>query len=302
MKIKHIRLASALFILLVGSVFLRDETATFALPTDRTQPDSAASALLRYQMALDEISQGHLSVARVVLEDAIHRFGNRPEFNLLLTYVLQHQGRGADAGRRAAAVAGSSSLAAAWAEQLKYAHNDPDPFDTSASPLYSRPPSAVAPVIPLAVPPLVRASQPDTRLWNLEQLMAQLVNTTRHERGLSLLVYDPGMAEVARAHSIEMRDRKYFSHFSPTAALHEPLTRYRLAFATTPRVVAENIYNAWGTRHTLTEKDIRIAHDSLMHSPGHRDNILYPAVERIGVGIVANANGDIWVTEMFAAS
>ena len=255
--------------------------------------DDIGAALLRYQMALDEIGRGHLSVARVVLEDAIRQYGDRPELNLLLTYVLQRQGRSGDAQRRAAAVAASSPMAAAWARQLKNAGNDDD---SGTIPLYGNQP------VPAPVSSIVRAGQPDNRLWNLEQHMWRLVNKERQERGLSTLFYDPDLAEVARAHSIEMRDKKYFSHISPTESLHEPLTRYQLAFHATPRVIAENIYDAWGVRHSLAENDIVIAHNTLMNSPGHRANILYPSVERIGIGIVSNATGDIWVTQMFAAS
>ena len=48
------------------------------------------------------------------------------------------------------------------------------------------------------------------------------------------------------------------------------------------------------------ESDAQAAHAALMKPPGHRSNILLPGVTRIGIGIMANATGDLWVTQMFA--
>ena len=38
-----------------------------------------------------------------------------------------------------------------------------------------------------------------------------------------------------------------------------------------------------------------------MDSPTHRENILFPRYERMGVGIVKR-NGEFWVTEMFVTN
>jgi uncharacterized protein YkwD len=110
------------------------------------------------------------------------------------------------------------------------------------------------------------------------------------------------MASVARAHSAEMRDKKYFAHQSPTPALREPLDRYIAGMGQRPRLVAENVYRVWGGRSFLTEKDVRDAHQALMDSPGHRSNILLEGATKIGIGFTANAGGDLWITQLYARS
>ena len=146
-----------------------------------------------------------------------------------------------------------------------------------------------------------RARQGNPRLATLEADLIARVNVTRRSLKLSTLRHDPLLAEVARAHSLEMRDKKYFAHESPTAGLVNPLDRYRAGFRDTPAIVAENIYRAWSTARTVpSESDILRAHNALLKSPGHRKNIVEPRVTNIGVGIVQNANGDIWITQMFS--
>jgi uncharacterized protein YkwD len=82
--------------------------------------------------------------------------------------------------------------------------------------------------------------------------------------------------------------------------LREPLDRYKAGIGKTPRLVAENVFRAWGSRSFLNDSDIRDAHKSLMNSPGHRSNILVDGATRMGIGIVANSTGDIWITQLFA--
>jgi uncharacterized protein YkwD len=145
-----------------------------------------------------------------------------------------------------------------------------------------------------------RLPQSDARLTRLENLVFSYVNAAREAAGLKPLALDSNLSAVARAHSAEMRDKNYFAHESPTENLKTPLDRYRLGIGSTPRLVAENIFRAWGSRKELTDAAALHAHNSLMNSPGHRANILRSGPTRIGIGFVANDNGDIWVTQMFS--
>ncbi|MBV9864319.1 MAG: hypothetical protein JO316_03105 [Abitibacteriaceae bacterium] len=147
---------------------------------------------------------------------------------------------------------------------------------------------------------VTRLPQTNQSLARLEYVMTQMVNAERAKVHLNALVFDSKLANVARAHSAEMRDRDYFAHQSPTPALRDPLDRYRAFFGTTPLIIAENIYRVWGSPHTPSENDIKTAHSALMNSPGHRENILRRGVTRIGIGIITNRNGDIWLTQMFS--
>jgi uncharacterized protein YkwD len=58
----------------------------------------------------------------------------------------------------------------------------------------------------------------------------------------------------------------------------------------TYRAAAENI--AWAG-------DTVQAHTALMNSPGHRANLLNPALQRIGIGIVQKGSGSVMVTQLF---
>lgn len=148
---------------------------------------------------------------------------------------------------------------------------------------------------------VIRARQGTANLAALEANMLRRVNEVRRRMKLGELKLDPLLAEVARAHSLEMRDKNYFAHESPTAGLVHPLDRYRAAFRQTPAIVAENIYRSWSTaRKPVTETDLVRGHNALLNSPGHRRNLLEPRVTRIGIGIVQNSNGDIWLTQMFS--
>lgn len=148
--------------------------------------------------------------------------------------------------------------------------------------------------------PMVTLHQSDARLLAIETELARLINQERAKRDLPLLTYDVKLSDVARAHSAEMRDEKYFSHESPTSLLQWPINRFQKGMQQTPRFVAENIYHRWGGSPGLSSDSAMQAHQSLMNSPGHKANILLSSVTRLGIGITADAKGDIWVTEMFS--
>ena len=129
--------------------------------------------------------------------------------------------------------------------------------------------------------------------------MMDMVNTERAKANLGTLQWNSDLADVARAHAAEMRDKNYFSHESPTPGLVTHLDRYRAAGHDSPRVIAENIFRAWGSPKQVALSDIQSGHEALMQSPGHRANILYRDVTQIGIGIATNTKGDIWITQMF---
>lgn len=269
------------------------QSATQATVVPTGQANNVEGALVAYQIALDQIAGGHFAEARVMLEENIRRNGDKPELNTLLAYLLQREGRSVEARAKLAAVAPTSPLAAAYSSELARAGNT-SPRGAGVTGAYT----GIVTGAPLK--PATNLGQADARLEKMEQSLAGLVNAERAKAGLGPLSYDTQLAAVARAHSAEMRDLKYFAHESPTLSLHEPLDRYRAIFNTTPSVVAENVFRAWGTQHELGNADVQSAHTALMNSPGHRENILFPNVTRIGIGIVANATGDIWITQMFS--
>jgi uncharacterized protein YkwD len=121
----------------------------------------------------------------------------------------------------------------------------------------------------------------------LEAQMLDLVNQARSEHGLRALNADPQATEVARAHARDMFARGYFSHVSPQG--QTPFDRLRQS-GLRYRAAGENLALA---------RNVAMAHQGLMNSPGHRANILRPAFGRVGIGIVDGGRHGLMVTQKF---
>lgn len=242
--------------------------------------------IANYRAALDQISAGKPENARLLLESSLQHGEISPESAVLLAYLEEKAG---DAPR---------------ARQTLQGVTAPSPFVSAYLSRFGAPNISVEVARREAVPVKGGATleSTDARITKLEKAMFQIVNAERAANKLPALDWNERLASVARAHSAEMRDKKYFAHESPTPELRHPLDRYVAAFGKTPRLVAENIFRAWGDHSFLTEKDIRDAHKSLMDSPGHRANILINGATDMGIGIAADSTGNIWLTQMFSRS
>jgi uncharacterized protein YkwD len=131
-----------------------------------------------------------------------------------------------------------------------------------------------------------RVAQPQPRP-DLETQMLELVNAERRAAGLNTVKPDPDLTQVARSHSRDMFARGYFSHFSPEGQdLGDRLQRAHLGYLS----AGENLALA-PTLYT--------AHSGLMHSPGHRANILRPQFGRLGIGILDGGSHGLMVTQAF---
>lgn len=263
-------------VLLVGGVLGATRYA-------QTQTTSDISALAQYRVALDQLSEGKRDNARLLLETAMQRGETGPETAALLAYLQEKSGDADQARQTLQGVATPTGLTSAYLYRLGGA---PTAVEVATKTQRTGNPA--------------RLESTDARITRLEKLMWQIVNGERESKRLPALAWNDDMADVARAHSAEMRDKKYFAHESPTPRLKDPLDRYVMGIGHTPRLVAENVYRAWGSRSFISEQGVRDAHKSLMESPGHRANILLDGATKIGIGITANSTGDIWVTQMFA--
>jgi uncharacterized membrane protein required for colicin V production len=122
---------------------------------------------------------------------------------------------------------------------------------------------------------------------DLEAEMLQLVNTERASRGISPLKADLELTMVARKHSADMLARGYFSHYTPEGI--DPFARMK----------KDNLrFLAAGENVALTQT-LFLAHYGLMHSPGHRANILNPAFGRLGIGIEDGGIHGLMITQDF---
>jgi uncharacterized membrane protein required for colicin V production len=121
----------------------------------------------------------------------------------------------------------------------------------------------------------------------LETTMLDLLNRERSSRGLAPLTANPKARAVARAYSADMLTRGYFSHISPEGK--SPFDRMKAAGVS---------YSSAGENLALAPT-LKQAHDGLMKSPKHRDNILSPLYRTVGIGVVDGGPYGLMITQVF---
>jgi uncharacterized protein YkwD len=120
-----------------------------------------------------------------------------------------------------------------------------------------------------------------------EAAMLALVNEARASAGLKPLVLDQALVEVARAHSSDMWSRGFFSHTNPDGL--SPFDRMSSA----------GISFGWAGENLAIAPTTAIAHQNLMDSPGHRENLLSPNFGRIGIGVAHHTDLGLIFTQAF---
>ncbi|MEU8265973.1 CAP domain-containing protein [Sphaerisporangium sp. NPDC049002] len=123
----------------------------------------------------------------------------------------------------------------------------------------------------------------------LEATAVDLTNRERMRNGCAPLRVDPRLARSARAHSLDMATRNYFSHTSPGGL--SPWDR--MARAGYSNSAAENIARGYES----ADEAVR----GWMANSGHRRNILNCKITTVGIG-VAYGFGDTWWTQDFGYS
>ncbi|WP_394232225.1 CAP domain-containing protein [Niallia oryzisoli] len=123
-----------------------------------------------------------------------------------------------------------------------------------------------------------------------EYQLFDLTNAARVVHGLPVLSWDEAVTVTARDHSTDMAQNHYFNHTnlegqSPFDRMKEDHISFRAA--------GENL--AAGQLSSI------FAHEGLMNSLGHRENILQPDFEALGVGVAFDAESRPYYTENFLA-
>ncbi len=141
---------------------------------------------------------------------------------------------------------------------------------------------------------------PDTTasITSEESQLADLLNADRSREGLAPVVIDPLLCKIAREHSQDMFERKYFDHYAPGSGPSSPTERYVAALGHRPAyaMVGENIY--YRSMTDVPTETATQAEKAFINSPGHRANIMQPKFNRVGIGFY-RANGRFWVTQLF---
>jgi len=108
-----------------------------------------------------------------------------------------------------------------------------------------------------------------------------LTNGARASHGVRALAVASDLTAIARRHSANMAARREIYHDSN---LPNEVSGWRK--------LAENV----GRGTTATG-----VHNAFMSSSAHRTHILDPAYNQIGIGAVRGSDGNLYVTEVFAA-
>jgi uncharacterized protein YkwD len=112
-----------------------------------------------------------------------------------------------------------------------------------------------------------------------ERALFDDLNRERSAKGLPALHWDAALATAAREHASRMAQRNVLSHQLPG----EPQVQDRATKA--------------GARFTTIAENIAVApnsatiHSAWMQSPHHRENILDPELNGVGIGVVKGSDG-----------
>ncbi|RSD25947.1 serine protease [Mesobacillus subterraneus] len=121
-----------------------------------------------------------------------------------------------------------------------------------------------------------------------EYQLFDLTNASRVNNGLGILGWDDQVRETARKHSADMAEKKYFSHTNLEGqSPFDRMAEDEITFS----VAGENL--AFGQFSSI------FAHEGLMNSLGHRENILKPDFELLGVGVAFGPKHEPYFTENF---
>jgi len=131
-------------------------------------------------------------------------------------------------------------------------------------------------------------SEPTALEKAVADAIVKYTNIERQKAGLPVLTVDGELAELAMAHSDDMRDNNFFAHDSPYGYTFAERMRQAGYFT-----AAENIAATMGTYSESADPDIvgqHIVCEQWMESPGHRKNIIKETYRTIGVGVAYEAD------------
>ena len=121
-------------------------------------------------------------------------------------------------------------------------------------------------------------------------------NLERSKAGLKPLLLDPRLSAAARLHALEMAQKNYFAHTSPTPSLETPTDRVHAA-GSLDWGAGENI--------ALNEEAVAKVGATLMRqwmgSRPHRASILDRSYTHIGIGVYRDSSGRSYGVQNFVA-
>jgi uncharacterized protein YkwD len=140
------------------------------------------------------------------------------------------------------------------------------------------------------------SSRGTVQLKEVEKVIFRLTNEVRRKNGLTTLDRDEDLNVMARAYSVDMLKRKFFSHENPDGlSLKDRLIPH---YSAPIARAGENIWGGSGLDLSDSKLLGSLIVESWMASPGHRANILRADYTHIGIGVIASGN-EVRATQQF---
>jgi len=114
----------------------------------------------------------------------------------------------------------------------------------------------------------------------------QMVNAARATERLAALEPDDRLAALAQSHAEAMRRARKTAHDAGDGDLNFRLEQLGLELT-----AGENVAHA---------ASAALAQRALWASPSHRENLLFPSFNRLGIGVAPDPDGTLWVCQVFA--
>lgn len=139
----------------------------------------------------------------------------------------------------------------------------------------------------------VRESNPSAApIASAEKEAFDLINKKRADIGLDPLVWSNELAAVARLHSQDMADQKYFSHRGSDGSMVDD--RADKMGVKNWSAIGENIAFERGF-----DDAANFAVDRWMESPAHKQNLLDKRWKETGMGVAILPDGTYYFTQVF---
>lgn len=132
----------------------------------------------------------------------------------------------------------------------------------------------------------------ETSAGSIEERVFALINTERSKHGLTELEWSESLAAVARLHSQDMANGKFFSHRGSNGSMVDDRAD-RLGLGTW-KSIGENIAYMRGY-----EDPAALAVAKWLESTAHRKNLLGPNWKESAVGVAMTEDGTYYLTEVF---
>ncbi|MCL4500352.1 MAG: CAP domain-containing protein [Deltaproteobacteria bacterium] len=133
-------------------------------------------------------------------------------------------------------------------------------------------------------------------LEKVEDLVFEMTNQARLAKGLTPLIKDTELRQVARNFSNDMLVRRFFDHTTPDGVEFDD--RITEQYHHRVFMMGENIWFSYGYHYPNLKRLAQEIVDDWLDSPGHRANLLDLEFTHIGVGVSARHH-TIKVTQEF---